>query len=751
LQIKSRSLYHTSDTKQAGLILICIHKLKVLLRGENLMKRRLVPALGLALLWLAGCGGSSDVDRAVPVNPAEKPDGDPATATLTAQFDPSNGVLPFPSNLLRSGSADLTLNIPVADPTDFGDPAVAMNALDGFSTVAPWSFGFSAPIDPSTVVPGSTVRMFEVQFVFGTIAVEQINRELTPGLEYVAVPNPGDASGVVILPLTPLAENTGYMAVVTDGILDTEGNAATPSQTYFLSKRTAPLVDAAGNSTDPLLDNATARALEPLRQLTNAQEFAAASVGIDRDDIVLSFTATTQAITPVLSVIRSILRPTSTQVGQACVAPGACLTTADVLPPGASPGIADIYLGVVELPYFSPVPSAENPTAPLTGFWQAEPGGYVPPFDALGLDPSSTNVTVANPIPVETARQIAPMLITVPNANSGRVRPAAGWPVVIFQHGITGNRSQMLALADTMASVGFAVVSIDKPLHGITDVTNPLYVGNTPFGAIAQERTFNLDLQNNATGAPGPDGEIDSSGAWFINLPSLLTSRDNLRQAQVDLSSLAINVPFIDLDADGLGDLDGSNINYVGLSLGAMAGVPFLAVEPTVNNALLSVPGGGIANLLAGSQTFGPVVEAGLASAGIQPGSADFAQFLLAAQTVVDSADPINWGALTVQTNSVVLQQVAGDTVVPNAVPGAPLSGTEPLIRVMGLDAITQSTQDPMGLRGAVRFLQGSHGSLLDPTAAPAVTAEMQGQAASMISSGGAAVVIGNPSLIETD
>ena len=714
------------------------------------MKLRLFPALALALLWLAGCGGSSDVDRATPVSPATQPGGGPATATFTAQFDPSAGVLPFPNNLLRSGSADLTLNIPVADPSDFSNPQVALNALDGFSTVAPWSFSFDRPINPGTVIPGSTVRLFEVQFVFGTIAVQRVNRELTPGAEFVAAVNPGNPNGVVILPIRPLAENTGYMAVVTNGIQDTSGNAASPSQTYFLAKRTSPLV-VNGVSTEPLLDNASASALEPLRQLISAQEAAAAGVGIPRENIVLSFTATTQAITPVLSAIRSTLRPTSTQVGRACPAPGVCLTTANVLPPGASPGIADIYLGVIELPYFLPVPSAANPTAPLTGFWQAAPGAYVPPFDGLGLDPTSTNVTVANPFPVERARQMAPMLITVPNAASGRTRPVAGWPVVIFQHGITGNRSQMLALADTMASIGFAVIAIDKPLHGITDQTNPFFVANTPFAQIAMERTFNLDFQNNETGAPGPDGNIDPSGAWFINLQSLLTSRDNLRQAQVDLSSLAINIPFIDINGDGLGDFDGSNINFVGQSLGAMAGTAFLAVEPTVNNGVLSVPGGGIANLLAGSETFGPVIRAGLAAAGVAPDSPDFAQFLLAAQTVVDSADPINWGATTVLNNTVLLQQVRGDAVVPNAVPGAPLAGTEPLIRIMGLAPITGSTQDPMGIRGAVRMVQGGHGSLLSPADGAAVTAEMQGQAASMVASGGAAVQIGNTSLIETD
>ena len=118
---------------------------------------------------------------------------------------------------------------------------------------------------------------------------------------------------------------------------------------------------------------------------------------------------------------------------------------------------------------------------------------------------------------------------------------------------------------------------------------------------------------------------------------------------------------------------------------------------------------------------------------------------------MVDSADPINWGANAAQSNSVLLQQVAGDTVVPNAVAGAPLSGTEPLIRVMGLDAITETTTDPMGIRGAVRMLVGGHGSLLDPSASPAATAEMQGQAASMVASGGTTVVIGDPSLIQTD
>jgi hypothetical protein len=123
---------------------------------------------------------------------------------------------------------------------------------------------------------------------------------------------------------------------------------------------------------------------------------------------------------------------------------------------------------------------------------------------------------------------------------------------------------------------------------------------------------------------------------------------------------------------------------------------------------------------------------------------------------VADSADLINLGAQAAARHPTFLHEVVGsetpppDQVVPNVVPGAPLSGTEPLIRVMGLDAITNSVQDPDGIRGAVRFIAGGHGSLLDPRASQATTVEMQTQMASMVASDGRAVNVVNPSVIQT-
>lgn len=708
------------------------------------MQARLSLAFALASVLLAACSSSSNAPRAVPAPPALNNNGSPVTAVITARFDPSAGVVPFPTNLLLSGTTDLTLNIPVPNPNDFSNPQVAINALDGWGTVAPWSTTFSAAVAPSSVVAGQSVRLFEVTLTGPGGGVTGVVRELSPGTEFVTALAPSDPTNrtLVIIPTRPLQQLTSYMAVITNGIRDTAGNDATPDQPYFLAKRTSPLVDAAGNSTDPLLPSATARALEPLRQLVNSQEAAAASRGIPRDRIVLSWVATTQGITPVMSALRSTLRPTSATL----VPTGQNIGQ---LSGGALPPIADVFIGFVELPYFLEAPTAQNPTALLTTFWRAAPGAYVPPFNTAGLNPNSTFVTFANPLPVVRSTQRVPVLVTIPNANSGRQRPGAGWPVAIFQHGITGNRTQAIGIAAAMAQAGFAVVAIDLPLHGLPP-TNPLHVSNTPFAGIARERTFDVDLLNNQTGAPGPDGIPDASGAHFINLSSLLTSRDNLRQAAADLSTLALTIPFMDANGDGAPDFDGARIHFVGQSLGAMVGTVFLANEPTVNVGVLSVPGGGIARLLEASPTFGPQIRAGLAAAaGLQPGTPAYDQYFAATQIVIDSADPINWGIARV-ANALFLQQVDGDLVVPNAVAGAPLSGTQPLIAALGLQTIGATLSDPNGVRAAVRMSAGDHGSLLSPVASPAATIEMQGQAASMMASDGRQVVISNPSVIRT-
>ena len=717
------------------------------------MQVRILVAVALSSALLAACGGSSNSSRAVPVNPSNNNNGSPTTGVISARFDPTAGVLPFPTNLLLSGTTDLTLNIPVVDPNNYGDPKVALNALDGFGTVSPWTTSFSVPPKISTVVAGQTVRLFEVTLTGPGGGVTGIVRELQPTADYVVAPVSSDTTNrtIAIVPTKPLRQLTSYMAVVTNGVTDAAGNDATPDQTYFLTKRTTPLC-VGGVSQEPLLPNATACALEPLRQLTGSQEAAAGSAGIAKDKIVVSWVATTQSITPVLQAVQN--RTAQGAPAATLVAPtGMTLASLGVgLPP-----VADIYIGMIELPYYLGVPSQTSPKAALTGFWRAAPGAYVPPFVGA-LNPTSTFVTFANPFPVVTTAQKVPMVLTIPNANSGRSKPAAGWPIVIFQHGITRDRSDAFAIAATMAAQGYAVIAIDIPLHGITNPANPLFVGNTPLAGLGvRERTFNMDLTNNSTGAPGPDGLIDPSGSTFINLSSLLTSRDNIRQASADLFTLAKAIPT--MRYAGPNDFDGARIGFVGQSLGSIVGTTFMALEPSVQTAVLSVPGGGIARLLEASPTFGPRIRAGLlAAGGPAQGTPDYDTFFGAAQTVIDSSDPINFAlpsnAGMLPSKNLLLHEVVGggsvlpDQVIPNSVAGAPLSGTEPLIRILGLASITGSTQSASGIRGATRFLVGDHGSLLSPAASAAATAEMQGEMASMIVSQGTAVQVANPSVI---
>jgi pimeloyl-ACP methyl ester carboxylesterase len=703
----------------------------------------------------------------------------PVPFHTVASFDPTRSIVPFPTNLLLSGTKDLTLNIPVDPQAPDAGPKLAMNALDGFSTTAPWSTSFSAPIDAASLVPGSTVRMFQVELTGVGGGVKKIVRELASPQEFVVALAPSDATGstIAIVPTRPLQQMTSYMAVLTSGIKNASGENVRQSLIYRLAQNTDAICSN-NQSTVPALPAASACALEPLRQLVNSQEAAAAAAGVAPGSIVLSWVATTQSITPTFLALESVIQQSPAATTH--IAPTG-KTLADLglgLPP-----VADIYVGTIDLPYYLTAPTAvadapdctvtpEGPTPcpPLTDHWHAAAGAYVPPFDQAGLDPTSTNLTVANPLPVATSTQTVPLLLTLPNAASGKTKPAAGWPLVIFQHGITRNRTDMFAVAGTLAAQGFAVVAIDLPLHGITDKANPFYVGNTPFAALgAHERTFDIDLQDNATGAAGPDGVIDPSGSWFTNLTSLLTSRDNLRQGVADLLTLSHAVSGMHVSAGGT-DFDTAKVSFVGQSLGSIVGTTFLAIDPNVNNGVLSVPGGGIARLLEGSPTFGPRIRAGLAAAGLQQGTPAYDAFFVAAQTAIDSGDPINFagngtrlltrlnddGTVAQYGKNLLLHEVVGggdvppDQVIPNRVAGAPLSGTEPLIAALGMFSIDKTillTTD--GLRGVVRFTQGEHGSLLDPTDFPLATREMQGEMASFLGLNGLGVLVNDTSVIQ--
>ncbi len=786
-------------------------------------KLLLVTAISSALL--VGCGGGGDD---APVTEVQTQGN--ATRVL---FDPSAGALPIPTNILLGGSVDGTLNIPVADPSDSSNPQVALNGLDGWGTHSTLTFSFSLPRDAngnevsvtaaSLEAPGS-VRIFET--IMGGSAVSAgcaaaspaascaVAAELVHGTDFTVKATSN--KGVAVIPLKPWKAKTGYAVVLTNRIQDSLGRDVQPSQTYGLMKRDA--------ATAPISADASALGLQ---SLVNSHENALQAFGVNKDTIIYTSSFTTQSVDDVFQVIKGLMvQQYSTTGTPALAAQATGLTVADVLvnaqaltvdptnPAYAAASTAAFYQGSVTLPYFLQVPTTENPRAPLTGRWTAacdspasilgaiaagaidpatagidpaalaNPALLLPPnacYDFPGVD-NERHLTKYNPVPAVVSQQTIPVIMSVPNEaaiNQVRAfqgldpitRPANGWPVVIFQHGITGNKTNALGIAGSLSVAGFAMVAMDHPLHG-----------DRGFGAI-----------NASTG----------SATAYMNLGSLLTARDNIRQSISDMLGLRLSLN----GAQGA-PIDGTKVYFIGHSLGAIAGTPFTAMANSpmsgalapasglfnVRASTLMAPGQSIANFLLASPAFGTTIKSQLLyagdssfaaavngaaeSAGVTPGTAAFEtllgnvytqfmasasaatvaqingvfeQFAFAAQTAIDSADPINYAATVVANESAVhLIEVIPDLVVPNSVSGKPLAGTEPLIAGLRLANVTATTVAEAGetVSGAVRFCEGDHGSIVSPAASAAATIEMQMQAASWFATDARALAITNTDVV---
>ena len=626
------------------------------------MKRLVATGIVAAALLLGACSGGGYGS----VGPGNTDSGNlpgggtppPAPAAGTALFQVNAGVLPYPTDLYFAGSTDGTINIQPPNPVMPNQAAI--NGLDGFSTTAVIRENFGGALDPTSFTPASVIVVPVVtdNLTKATIGVVGTGMPLTPGVDYTVgpgeEPNGIGAQILEIKPLHPLMASSclptgpancktgnGYLVILTDGIKDTKGNPAVPDTDYANIKAAL----AKGDPTCPSITDAT---LNGVCQLTGAQLQIAQALGLNPAHIVLTFSFTTQSTLDTLTLLSLTTQPQTIKVNPTGK------TTHDVNP--LLPGYADVYVGVLTVPYYL------SKSAPLTEYWHA------PPFP---LDKTSTFVTRFNPLPAPTQTLQIPVLVTVPNASSGNTLPAGGWPVTIFQHGITRSREDMFGIADSFAASGSVVIAIDLPLHGVTNNTtdplyaagaNPAYAGLGLPASGSIERTFDL-----STIAPP---QIDPSGSHFINLTSVLTSRDNLRQGAADLIALVRTLPQLNL---GGASIDPTKIHFLGHSLGSIVGGVFLGViDSEVTTATLAVPGGGIADLLRESPTFAPQINQGLESQGVYPGTTLYEQFFRDAQTAVDSGDPINFIADATAAHPIHLIQVIGsstslpDQVVPN-------------------------------------------------------------------------------------
>jgi pimeloyl-ACP methyl ester carboxylesterase len=663
---------------------------------------RLIVALFVGVALLNGCeSGSSSGPPPISFRPAPAPAG----TGFVALYAPPVDVGPYPNDIYNPTGNQLNVPEKVTSPL-----AAALNTLDGFSTTATITAPFNASVDPATLIAWNPLSMAPAAATLFVLNAST-NQPLVPGVDYTVRLSAavGTADSLVeIVPLKPLAPRTRYAFIMTSGIQSAMGVAAGADK-VFAAVRDAHL---AGLTSVPGYPELTPLfpAIAPLI------DAAQGLLGLPGSSVVAAWTMQTQSIGDVLEAVTATVTP------RTAVLASAGITTAQL---GLGlPGIADIYVGFMEIPYYG------DPANPLTSFWVND--ALMPP-------------NAANPLPVARVPSLKiPMIATLPNAGSGRTEPANGWPVAIVQHGLTFNRTLMLAVADSFAEAGFAVVAIDLPLHGVTDTTSPFYQGpGSPFGD--NERHFNLDNVGD-TGVFVPDGKIDN-GWQLLNIGNPLNARDHVRQGIVDTIALVRTLPTLDFpDGDSSPDLDGSRVHFVGLSLGGIISGVFLGLAPEVRTATLSSPAGPWTSILTDPEAvaFGGPLRSGLAAQGLPPGTVGFDNFARDLQTVIDTVDPVNYAASTAAMHPLHVTEILGDSAVPNG-------STEYIASLWGLPGVstTLATAPPATVSGIVRFTAGGHSSLFNPAIDPAVTVEMQKETVTYAASDGSVIQISDPSVVD--
>ena len=266
-------------------------------------------------------------------------------------------------------------------------------------------------------------------------------------------------------------------------------------------------------------------------------------------------------------------------------------------------------------------------------------------------------------------------------------------PIVVFAHGLGQDKDETWDVAQYLASLDVAVIGIDAPDHGSR--------ANPPF-------------------PPGQTDEVTSTMAFVgvnLNTYSLDAgmARDNFRQMasdQLELFRFVESLGSLDVlplgAPDGVPDVDPTRVVYLGESFGAVLGSTALALGPEAHAACLTVGGDDLALILRDSQTFKFLLRA------IDPPGVDqeqLARFIVAAQSLVDRGDPINYAAFVNQQpldgvpgwrgTDVLLQEVKDDTIIPN-------DATSGLARALGLSQVQPVVMPIAGLQSVAAPMAGN-------------------------------------------
>lgn len=750
-----------------------------------LKKSLLSLAVTASLVGLAGCDISSTT-----ANSGAKPDlqkqQEAYLASITYPvFDAVNSRLPIGIDLIfaDAGDTDGTANVGATA----GNPVFdAINDLDGgISTLAPIDFAMSGSIDESTVTAMSTVwlvrlpnaadvaglnfpdvgggfqidtddngdpvylnaanydaldvthagalltsALYTNQADYGAAATLFGSTQPAVGSYEVSVIslNGGTNNTIRISPTAPLDGKTKYIAVVTNGVQNTAGEAIVPSPDYSTVKAAT---DAAGNPTAGATKLASSALVDVSKAINGWEKLAmgyisqATANAITADNVAVSSAFTTVDPKGVLTAMANPADFNPALAGVVGDIGGGVIPyehprarTFEFIANAGGVGVNQIPVssltaslenpltesvlvsqGAIELPQYTVAFDGTDPTS-FSDIWAANQtvgmvidgafgndAGTTPPKDTDG----SMAVTYRFPFAVEKRDAVVPVLMFEPvrtactDGSEGNGKP---WPVVIMQHGFTSDRTGNLINGAKVADQScHAVIAMDLPHHGVAptgsgfglnvDYVHSTDTSKTPFAAAkaaavaaaTQAETLDSTILDELAerhqgfygvgGVPTPVQYADDtangvgdSGSLWIRLDNFQRTRDNMRQAVMDLLNLNATLGTIDLDGLANGpDLDVTDVNYVGHSLGAIVGTTFTSVNNasgnanlnTINKIVLATPGGHLTKLIENSVGIGSSIIAGLGASGIEQGTSDFESYMKVFQATLDSADPMNF------------------------------------------------------------------------------------------------------------
>lgn len=599
-----------------------------------------------------------------------------ATFTMSASSSPpAYGDAPFPTDAVREGDRlgmIAGLDALVGKQADLIGAHVA--ALDGFGIRPLVEFFADAALDPASIPARTADRADAAGLVDVDPASPERGRVVAMDWRYdpargVLAGSP--ASGEV------LREGTRYAAFATTRILSADGEA----------------VRRAGTLSSDLARHerwrTTAEALAELDEGGPAGDAAAGTIA------GLAVFTTQRASAPLVAAREAFAG-----------APAPTLAFPDAAVVFRTKARLDAVFGMAARATDGPRAGLErwgndNPTgvahdsvgALATGtmttlrFRRDDTGTDLPDDETFDLAGGAPRVIAVEPIPVTFVLPAAPA-------------PAAGYPVVIYGHGLGASRDNLLTFAEPLTSQGYAVVGIDMAGHG--------------------SRHTDVDAGSNLAGKPAftgdrqlRDGFGDITGAatqldFFEGFLNVAAIRDTIRQSALDLSRLVqlLRQPGLDLSALGAGvTLDARRIAYLAESFGTVVGTLFAAIEPDVDLFVLNVPGGGILDLILPSSAEIGAAALPFLTAIYKPSAplGRWSPVISLMQAVIDGGDPLTYaphvlrdrftiGGQPLRPRSVVALEVVGDQVLSNL-------GTDALAQALRLDVLAPHLEAPAGLR----------------------------------------------------